>query len=96
MVHLNKGRGRLMGDVSINQLDRNKLEWLMPYDMWVYNYATDLLYAKWKYYEDGFYQKPKRPPYPRYEYFSLLTLILYLPCIGDILIFIKKRPRKGR
>ena len=71
MVHLNKGKSSIPGDGAnqpISELDRKKLEWLMPYDMWLYNYALEILNAKWNFYQNAVYQQPVRPPYPRYRY----------------------------
>jgi len=66
MVHLNKGKNKLLHeDSSVDEFDRKKLEWLMPYDMWLYNYASELLNAKWNFYKNGAMKMPDRPPYPR-------------------------------
>jgi len=65
MVHLNKGKSRVLNDSPVDIMDRKKLEWLMPYDMWLYNYASDLLNARWNFYKNGVIKMPDRPPYPR-------------------------------
>ena len=65
MVHLNKGKSRVLNDNSVDHIDRQKLEWLMPYDMWLYNYASELLNARWNFYLTGAMKMPDRPPYPR-------------------------------
>ena len=67
MVHLNKGKSRVLNDSSVvaDDIDRKKIEWLMPYDMWLYNYASELLNARWNFYKTGAMKMPERPPYPR-------------------------------
>ena len=67
MVHLNKAKNKASNENTLlnDEIDRKKLEWLMPYDLWLYNYATELLKAKWSFYITCVMEMPDRPPYPR-------------------------------
>ena len=61
--HLNAAKN---GNHGITDDERSKLEWLMPYDMWLYNYATLLFDARKAHLTTGEpYQAPPRPPLPR-------------------------------
>ena len=67
MVHLNKAKNKASNENTLlnDEIDRKKLEWLMPYDFWLYSYATELLKAKWNFYITGVMEMPDRPPYQR-------------------------------
>ena len=42
------------------------LKWLMPMDMWLYEYASVLFEARWKHLTLGVpYEPPSRPEYPK-------------------------------
>ena len=91
MVHLNKGKNRVLNeDSSVNELDRKKLEWLMPYDMWLYDYASQLLNAKWNFYKTGVIEMPDRPPFPR---FAITNSLPHQPLISPNDHFTNRQPR---
>ena len=41
-----------------------KIENLIPMDMWLYKYAQRLFQARWKWFKTGIYLEPTYPPYP--------------------------------
>ena len=91
MVHLNKGKNRVLNeDSSVDELDRKKLEWLMPYDMWLYDYASQLLNAKWNFYKNGVIEMPDRPPFPR---FAITNPLLYQPLTSPTPHLTNSHPR---
>lgn len=44
-----------------------KLESLMPQDMWVYEYAKRVFEARWEYFKTGSFKPPNRPPFPKVQ-----------------------------
>ena len=92
MVHLNKGKNRVLNeDSSVDEIDRKKLEWLMPYDMWLYDYASQLLNAKWNFYKTGVIEMPDRPPFPR---FFITNFLPHQPLTSPTPHLINPSPRQ--
>ena len=51
---------------EISDETRSKLEWLMPYDIWLYDYASILFDARLAHLKTGEpYKEPKRPELPK-------------------------------
>ncbi|CAG5099810.1 Oidioi.mRNA.OKI2018_I69.XSR.g16697.t1.cds [Oikopleura dioica] len=56
-----------------------KLQSLMPQDLWVYKYAKRVFQARWEYYKTGSFKPPNRPPFPKV---NCLSTRFILKCTG--------------
>ena len=56
-----------------------KLESLMPQDIWVYEYAKRVFEARWEYFKTGSFKPPNRPPFPKVQ---CLSTRFILKCNG--------------
>ena len=69
---LNAGTGKSLVDED----EYSKLEWLMPYDMWLYSYAKLLFNARLAHLTTGEpYHPPTRPPLPQVTCLSTRYLL---------------------
>ena len=55
---------------EILDTDREKIEKLMPLDLWLYEYATRLFDARWHHMTNGKFIEPDIPPFPTLTCFS--------------------------
>ena len=70
--HLNAGAGKS----PVGEEEHSKLTWLMPYDMWLYNYAVLLFNARLAHLTTGEpYHPPARPALPQVTCLSTRYLL---------------------
>ena len=61
-----------------NKDDIEKLTSLMPHDIWIYNYAKAVFYARWNHFKTGIFVQPQRPPIP--DTSSCISTRFYFKC----------------